>query len=109
MGMAVVDTDAAGVVARPVRIVVAPPRPRGQTPADVLFYQVVAHELGHALGLPHAPDARSVMCCATGAVDFADPAQRAAYIAARQHPDLRSVEGQLAEHYARFWRSAGGR
>ena len=68
------------------------------------FYPVLAHELGHALGLPHASDARSVMCCARGAVDFADPAQRDVYIASRRHPDLRTVEKQLAEHYARFWK-----
>jgi hypothetical protein len=104
MGVALVNTDSAGVVALPVGIMVAPPRARGQTPADVIFYQVLAHELGHALGLPHASDARSVMCCARGAVDFQDPAQRDAYIASRRHPDLRSVEKQLADHYARFWK-----
>jgi len=102
MGFAVVDADPSGAITLPVRITVAPPRPRGETPVDVLFYQVLAHELGHALGLPHATDVRSVMCCARG-VSLDDPAQRTAYIAARRHPDLRSVEPQLVEHYGRFW------
>ena len=102
MGFAVVDADPSGVITLPVRITVAPPRPRGETPADVLFYQVLAHELGHALGLPHAADVRSVMCCTRG-VSLDDPAQRAAYIAARRHPDLRSAEPQLIDHYGRFW------
>jgi hypothetical protein len=39
-----------GVITPPVRIVVYEPAPRGQTPAATLLYQVVAHELGHALG-----------------------------------------------------------
>ena len=104
MGFAVVDADPTGAITLPVRITIAPPRPRGETRADVLFYQVLAHELGHALGLPHAPDVRSVMCCTRG-VSLDDPARRAAYIAARRHPDLRSVQPQLVEHYTRFWTS----
>ena len=103
MGFAVVDTDPTGTITLPVRVTVATPRPRGETPADVLFYQVLAHELGHALGLPHAADVRSLMCCARG-VDLNDPTQRTAYINARRHPDVRSVQRQLADHYARFWR-----
>jgi hypothetical protein len=105
MGFAVVDADPTGMIALPVRVTVATPRPRGETPADVLFYQVLAHELGHALGLPHAADVRSLMCCARG-VDLTDSAQRAAYINARRHPEVRSVERQLADHYARFWRQS---
>lgn len=104
MGFTEVQTDAAGVIALPVRIVVVAPVARGQTSRETLLYQVFAHELGHALGLAHVRDPRSLMCCVKGSVDFNDPAQREAYIEARRHPDVRSVRAQLAEHYARVWR-----
>jgi matrixin len=103
MGQTFLDVDPTGVIGLPVRIEVFQPRTRGQTPADVVLYQVLAHELGHALGLPHARDPRSLMCCVPGSVDFNDAAQRDAYIAARRHPDLRSVGVELTEHYRRFW------
>ena len=104
MGFTELSTGGAGVIALPVRIVVVAPVARGQTSRETLLYQVVAHELGHALGLPHVRDPRSLMCCVKGSVDFNDPAQRDAYIEARRHPDVRSVRAQLAEHYARVWR-----
>ena len=104
MGQTELTTDAAGVIVLPVAITVIEPKTRGQTSRETLFYQVVAHELGHALGLPHVRDPRSLMCCVRGSVDFNDPAARAAYVEARRHPDVRSVRDQLAEHYARFWR-----
>ena len=104
MGFTELSTGGAGVIALPVRIVVVAPVARGQTSRETLLYQVVAHELGHALGLPHVRDSRSLMCCVKGSVDFNDPAQRDAYIEARRHPDVRSVRAQLAEHYARVWR-----
>jgi len=102
MGVTEVTSDG-GVIGLPVRILVAPPQPRGQVSRELVLYQVLAHELGHALGLPHVADPRSLMCCAAGKVDLNDPTTRAAYIAARRHPEVASVRAQLAEHYARFW------
>jgi hypothetical protein len=104
MGETHLSVDHARVITPPVRIVVFQPEARGQTAREVLLYQVVAHELGHALGLTHARDPRSVMCCPRGSVDFSDPAQREAYLEGRRHPDLRSVRDQLEQHYERFWK-----
>jgi hypothetical protein len=104
MGATYVRTDDTGVIEPPVGITVVEPTARGQTSRETLLYQVVAHELGHALGLPHVRDPRSLMCCEPGAVDFNDPAAREAYVEARRHPDLGTVRAQLADHYARFWR-----
>jgi hypothetical protein len=70
---------------------------------ELVLYQVLAHELGHALGLRHAADPASLMCCAAGAVNLRDPVTREAYVAARRHPDVRSVRAQLDEHYRRYW------
>lgn len=102
MGAASLEV-ADGVIVLPVRIVVFTPRARGQTPPETVLYQVVAHELGHALGLEHVGELRSIMCCVRGSVDFNDPVQRQTYINARRNPDLGSVRSQLAAHYARFW------
>jgi hypothetical protein len=103
MGQTELTTDVAGVIALPVRITVIEPAARGRTSRETLLYQVVAHELGHALGLAHVRDARSLMCCVRGSVDFNDPTAQEAYVEARRHPDVRSVRAQLAAHYARFW------
>ena len=104
MGATEVQTSDAGVIEPPVSVTLAEPTARGQTSRETLLYQVFAHELGHALGLPHVRDPRSLMCCEHGAVDLGDPAVRDAYVQARRQPDLRSVRAQLVEHYARFWR-----
>jgi len=104
MGFTELSTGGAGVIALPVRITVVAPAARGQTSRETLLYQVVAHELGHALGLAHVRESRSLMCCVKGSVDFNDPAAREAYIDARRHPDVRSARAQLAAHYARVWR-----
>jgi len=106
MGQAHV-TSSGGVIALPVRVVVAWPAARGQTSRETLLYQVTAHELGHALGLRHVADPRSLMCCVEGGVDLRDAGTRAAYVAARRNPDLATVQPQLAAHYERYWRSRG--
>jgi Matrixin len=104
MGVTQLSTDDVGVIQLPVTIVVVEPAARGQTSRETVLYQVLAHELGHALGLPHVTDPRSLMCCERGAVNLEDPATREAYVEARRRPEVRSVREQLAEHYGRRWR-----
>lgn len=103
MGQTSFSVGSDGVIDLPVRVAVFAPEARGRTGRETVLYQVLAHELGHALGLPHVRDPRSLMCCVEGSIDFKDPAVREAYVEARRYPAVASAGAELTAHYARFW------
>jgi matrixin len=103
LGYAHFDVDDAGAIRLPVRVDLVEPAAMGETSRETVLFQLAAHEIGHALGLPHTDDPGSIMCCLQGAVNLRDPAIRARYVEARRRPEVRSALGQLLGLYPRFW------
>lgn len=102
VGQTQLEHDELGAIKLPLRIDVSPPAPAAPISEGYLL-GLVAHELGHAVGLPHTDDVGSIMCCSRAAQPLASPTMRERYLDARERPDVRTVLRQLLELYPRFW------
>lgn len=81
------QSDERGLIRLPVWIYIRPGAALPKLDHETSLYVVVAHELGHALGLPHTEEPGSIMY----------------YTRARRDTDVAAARAQLAEHYTRFW------
>jgi len=87
LGFVFKQADDLGMIRLPVSIYVRRGAAIPKLDRRTALYVVVAHELGHALGLGHTETPGSIMYWTKGLGDS----------------DVRAAREQLAEHYSRFW------